>query len=136
MAFVNFARREISFKIVYYGPALCGKTTNLEKLHEVMPEDVRGEMTMLSTRQDRTLYFDFLLLKSDAIKGFVSRFQLYTVPGQPIYNETRRLVLTSVDGLVFVAASQWEEMENNSDSFEVTTQQASRGGMPAEVKGA
>ncbi len=118
MAFVNFSKREINFKIVYYGPALCGKTTNLEKLHEVMPEDVKGEITMLSTRQDRTLYFDFLPLKSDAITGFTSRFQLYTVPGQPIYNETRRLVLTSVDGIVFVAASQWEEMENNAESFE------------------
>lgn len=118
MAFVNFAKKEINFKIVYYGCALCGKTTNLERLHEVMPEDVRGEMTMLSTKQDRTLYFDFLPLKSDAIKGFISRFQLYTVPGQAIYNETRRLVLTAVDGLVFVADSQWDEMEHNVESFE------------------
>ena len=118
MSFVNFAKKEISFKIVYYGPALCGKTTNLEVLHSVMPDDVRGEMTMLSTKQDRTLYFDFLPLKSDAIKGFISRFQLYTVPGQTIYNETRRLVLTSVDGLVFVADSQWDEMEHNVESLD------------------
>jgi mutual gliding-motility protein MglA len=118
MSFVNFAKREINFKIVYYGPPLCGKTTNLEALHEVMPDDARGAMTMLSTRQDRTLYFDFLPLKSNAIKGFVSRFQLYTVPGQSIYNETRKLVLTAADGIVFVADSQWDEMEHNAESLE------------------
>ena len=83
-----------------------------------MPEEVKGKMTMLSTQQDRTLYFDFLPLKSSAIKGYVSRFQLYTVPGQPIYNQTRRIVLTGVDGLVFVADSQWDEMEHNVESFE------------------
>jgi len=118
MSFVNFHKKEINFKIVFYGPPLSGKTTNLEVLHEVMPDDVKGKMTMLSTQQDRTLYFDFLPLKSDAIKGFVSRFQLYTVPGQPIYNQTRRIVLTGVDGLVFVADSQWSSMEANVESFE------------------
>ena len=118
MSFVNFEKREINFKIVFYGPPLCGKTTNLEWLHSVMPQDVKGDMTMLSTQKDRTLYFDFLPLKSDAIKGFISRFQLYTVPGQPIYDQTRRIVLSGVDGLVFVADSQWSEMEANVDSFE------------------
>ena len=117
MPFVNLAKREINFKIVYYGPPLSGKTTNLEYLHSVMPEEVRGEMTMLATQQDRTLYFDFLPLTSDAIKGFTSRFQLYTVPGQSIYNLTRRIVLTGVDGLVFVADSQWEVMEQNALSL-------------------
>lgn len=118
MSFVNLNKREINFKVVYYGPPLSGKTTNLEFLHSVMPEDVKGKMTMLSTQQDRTLYFDFLPLKSNAIKGYVSRFQLYTVPGQPIYNQTRRIVLTGVDGLVFVADSQWDEMEHNVESFD------------------
>jgi signal recognition particle receptor subunit beta len=82
-----------------------------------MPADVRGEITVLSTAQDRTLFFDFLPLESRAIKGFISRFQLYTVPGQTIYNRTRRLVLAGVDGLVFVADSQWHCMENNAISF-------------------
>lgn len=118
MSFVNLSKREINFKIVFYGPPLSGKTTNLEHLHEVMPDDVKGKMTMLSTQQDRTLYFDFLPLRSDAIKGYVSKFQLYTVPGQSIYNQTRRIVLTGVDGLVFVADSQWDEMEHNVESFE------------------
>lgn len=117
MAFINFARKEIAFKIVYYGPALCGKTTNLERIHGVIDEGSRGELTMLSTRQDRTLFFDFLPLKSDVINGFVSKFQLYTVPGQTIYNETRKLVLRNVDGVVFVADSQWDKMEENLSSF-------------------
>ena len=118
MSFVNLEKREISFKIVYYGPPLSGKTTNLEHLHKIMPDDAKGDLTMLSTQQDRTLYFDFLPLRSDAIKGFDSRFQLYTVPGQPIYDQTRRIVLTGADGVVFVADSQWAEMENNADSFQ------------------
>ena len=117
MAFINFARREIAFKIVYYGPALCGKTTNLEQIHEAVDQTSRGELTMLSTQQDRTLFFDFLPLKSDIIKGFSSKFQLYTVPGQSMYNETRKLVLRNVDGVVFVADSQWDKMEDNAESF-------------------
>lgn len=117
MSFINFARKEIAFKLVYYGPALCGKTTNLEEVHAAVAPDLRGDLTMLSTRQDRTLFFDFLPLKSDIIKGFTSKFQLYTVPGQAIYNETRKLVLRNVDGIVFVADSQWEKMEENAQSF-------------------
>lgn len=117
MSFINFARKEIAFKLVYYGPALCGKTTNLEEVHAAINPEARGELTMLSTRQDRTLFFDFLPLKSDIIKGFTSKFQLYTVPGQAIYNETRKLVLRNVDGIVFVADSQWEKMEENAQSF-------------------
>tara|TARA_B100000809_G_scaffold256780_1_gene297252 strand:- start:1584 stop:2231 length:648 start_codon:yes stop_codon:yes gene_type:complete len=117
MSFVNFSKKEISFKIVYYGAPLCGKTTNLEQVHASVPEGARGPMTMLSTRQDRTLYFDFLPLETDVIKGFISRFQLYTVPGQAIYNLTRRLVLNDVDGMVFVCDSQFDQMENNVESF-------------------
>ena len=117
MSFVSFERKEINFKIVYYGPPLGGKTTNLKYLHEVMPQDAKGKLTMLATAQDRTLYFDFLPLKSDAIKGFVSRFQLYTVPGQPIYEKTRRIVLTGADGVVFVGDSQWGKMKENAQSF-------------------
>jgi len=118
MSFVSFGKREISFKIVYYGPPLSGKTTNLEHLHKAIPQGAKGPMTMLSTREDRTLYFDFLPLQSSAIKGFDTKFQLYTVPGQPVYNETRRIVLNGADGLVFVADSQWDVMEQNVDSFE------------------
>lgn len=117
MSFVNFRNKEINFKIVYYGPARSGKTTNIERIHTMMPDDVKGKMTMLSTQEDRTLYFDFLPLQSDAITGFVSRFQLYTVPGQPIYEKTRQIVLTGADGVVFVADSQWDQMENNLESF-------------------
>jgi signal recognition particle receptor subunit beta len=118
MSFVNLSKKEICLKIVYYGPPLSGKTTNLEHLHSVMPDESKDRLTVLSTQQDRTLYFDFLPLKSDVIKGFTTRFQLYTVPGQPIYNQTRRIVLTGVDGLVFVADSQWPAMEHNVQSFQ------------------
>ena len=118
MSFVSLSKREINLKIVYYGPPLCGKTTNLEQIHNAVPHDGKGQMTMLSTRQDRTLYFDFLPLRSDVIKGFVSRFHLYTVPGQAIYNHTRKIVLTGVDGVVFVADSQWDLMEQNAESLQ------------------
>lgn len=118
MPFVNFGKREVNFKIVYYGPPLGGKTTNVQHLHRTMPPEVRGDITILSTDQDRTLYFDFLPLESKAIKGFISRFQLYTVPGQPIYDKTRRIVLTGVDGIVFVADSQWQCIESTLDSFQ------------------
>lgn len=117
MSFINFSRKEISFKIVYYGTAMGGKTTNVEYIHKAIAPEHCGELTMLSTKQDRTLFFDFLPVKSDIIKGFVSKFQIFTVPGQVMYNETRKLVLRNVDGVAFVADSQWSKMEENSESF-------------------
>lgn len=117
MSIINYAEKEIQFKVVYYGPALCGKTTNLEYIYsQVMPEN-KGDMVSLATAADRTLFFDFLPLNATAIKGFKTKFQLYTVPGQVIYNTTRQLVLRSVDGIVFVADSQWEKMEENVESL-------------------
>ena len=116
MAFINFGKKIINFKIVFYGPARGGKTTNLEKIHEKIDSQSRGELTILSTQQDRTLFFDFLPLESKIITGFTSKFQLYTVPGQIIYNQTRKLVLQGVDGVVFVADSQWDKMEENVES--------------------
>ena len=117
MSIINYASREIQFKIVYYGPALCGKTTNLAYIHQRISPTNRGDLVSLATAADRTLFFDFLPLNAVVIKGFVTKFQLYTVPGQVIYNATRQLVLRSVDGLVFVADSQWEKMEENVESF-------------------
>jgi mutual gliding-motility protein MglA len=117
MSIINYASREIQFKIVYYGPALCGKTTNLNYIHQRISPENRGDLVSLATAAERTLFFDFLPLNAVVIKGFVTKFQLYTVPGQVIYNATRQLVLRSVDGLVFVADSQWEKMEENVESF-------------------
>src|SRR6202035_4277535 len=118
MSIINYASREIQFKIVYYGPALCGKTTNLNYIHQRINPLNRGDLVSLATATERTLFFDFLPLNAVVIKGFVTKFQLYTVPGQVIYNATRQLVLRSVDGVVFVADSQWEKMEENVESFQ------------------
>ncbi len=117
MALVNYAKKEIQFKIVYYGPGLCGKTTNLQIVHEKMPGDSKGKMSSLATSQDRTLFFDFLPLKSDAIEGYTTKFQMYTVPGQVKYNSTRKLVLRNCDGVVFVADSQVKKMAENIESL-------------------
>jgi len=121
MSIINYASREIQFKIVYYGPALCGKTTNLNYIHRRINPQNRGDLVSLATASERTLFFDFLPLNAAVIKGFVTKFQLYTVPGQVIYNATRQLVLRSVDGLIFVADSQWEKMEENVESFKNLT---------------
>jgi signal recognition particle receptor subunit beta len=117
MAIINYANKEVQFKVVYYGPALCGKTTNLAYIHGQVNDTNKGELVSLATAADRTLFFDFLPLNAVVIKGFRTKFQLYTVPGQVIYNATRQLVLRSVDGVVFVADSQWEKMEENIESF-------------------
>src|SRR5438105_13752999 len=117
MSIINYSSREIQFKIVYYGPALCGKTTNLAYIHQRINPQNRSDLISLATASDRTLIFDFLPLNAIVIKRFVTKFQLYTVPGQVIYDATRQLVLRSVDGIVFVADSQWEKMEENVESF-------------------
>ena len=117
MSLVNYATREITCKIVYYGPGRCGKTSNLQYIHSFVPEDRRGAMVSLATETDRTLFFDFLPLDLGAISGFRTRIQLYTVPGQVYYNATRKLVLRGADGVVFVADSQREQMEENIESL-------------------
>ncbi len=117
MPVLNYARKEIQFKIVYYGPALGGKTTNLSYIHSRISPAFRGDLISLATSADRTLFFDFLPLTSVVLQGFKTKFQLYTVPGQVIYDATRQLVLRGVDGIVFVADSQWHKMEENVESF-------------------
>ncbi len=117
MSFVNFKKREVQFKIVYYGPGLCGKTTNLQVIHRLINPEARGDLTSIATAGERTLFFDFMPLVAQAIEGYQTRFQLYTVPGQVMYNLTRRLVLRGVDGVVFVADSQWSKMQENVESF-------------------
>ncbi len=118
MAIINQASKEFQVKIVYYGPALCGKTTNLVKVHEnVQTAQEKGKLVSLATSSDRTLFFDFLPIEAMAIKGFKTKFQLYTVPGQVIYNTTRQLVLRGADGIVFVADSQYDKMAENVESF-------------------
>jgi mutual gliding-motility protein MglA len=119
MAIINQATKELQVKIVYYGPALGGKTTNLVQVHDHVQtaQGNKGKLVSLATSSDRTLFFDFLPIEALAIKGFKTKFQLYTVPGQVIYNTTRQLVLRGVDGIVFVADSQYEKMEENVKSF-------------------
>ena len=115
---INQAAKQLQIKIVYYGPALCGKTTNLEKVHaNVQSAQEKGKLVSLATQSDRTLFFDFLPIEAMAIKGFKTKFQLYTVPGQVIYNTTRQLVLRGVDGIIFVADSQFDKMQENVESF-------------------
>ena len=117
MASVNYALKEISCKVVYYGPGMCGKTTSLQYIHQHTALDKKGNLVSLATPGERTLFFDFLHLEASQIHGFRTRFQLYTVPGQVMYNSTRRLVLRGVDGVIFVCDSQWEKMRENVESF-------------------
>ncbi len=117
MSTINFATREINFKIVYYGPGLSGKTTNLKFVYERIPEDRKGEMVSLSTEDERTLFFDFLPVDLGEVKGFKTRFHLYTVPGQVFYNASRKLILRGVDGLVFVADSAPNRLRANAESM-------------------
>jgi mutual gliding-motility protein MglA len=117
MSLVNYASREITCKIVYYGPGRSGKTTNLQYIHGQVPDERKGKMVSLATETDRTLFFDFLPLDLGSVSGFQTRFQLYTVPGQVYYNATRKLVLQGADGVVFVADSQANLQEENLESF-------------------
>jgi mutual gliding-motility protein MglA len=119
MALINQATKELQLKIVYYGPGKGGKTTNLEQVHaNVQNVQDKGKLVSLATSSDRTLFFDFLPIQAVAIKGFKTKFQLYTVPGQVIYNTTRQLVLRGVDGIIFVADSQYDKMAENVESFQ------------------
>src|ERR1043165_7409922 len=120
MAIINQTTRELQVKIVYYGPAMGGKTTNLVQVHDHVQtaQGQKGKLVSLATSSDRTLFFDFLPIEAMAIRGFKTKFQLYTVPGQVIYNTTRQLVLRGVDGIVFVADSQYDKMEENAKAFQ------------------
>lgn len=118
MSLVNYATREITCKIVYYGPGRSGKTTNLHYIYSQVPSDRKGQMVSLATQTDRTLFFDFLPLDLGTISGFTTRFQLYTVPGQVYYQTTRRLVLQGADGVVFVADSQSRQLDENVESLQ------------------
>jgi len=118
MSLVNFTTREITCKIVYYGPGRSGKTSNLQYIYAQVPDDRKGRMVSLATQTDRTLFFDFLPLDLGSISGFTTKFQLYTVPGQVYYNATRKLVLQGADGVVFVADSQVRQLDENIESLQ------------------
>ena len=117
MSFINYAAREINVKIVFYGPGLCGKTTNLQYIYEKSSPQQKGKLISLATETDRTLFFDFLPLDLGAVRGFKTRFHLYTVPGQVFYDASRKLILKGVDGVVFVADSQEARMDANVESL-------------------
>ena len=117
MTFINYASREINCKIVYYGPGLCGKTTNLQFIYERTNPNAKGKLISLATETDRTLFFDFLPLELGNVRGFKTRFHLYTVPGQVFYDASRKLILKGVDGVIFVADSQRERMDANVESL-------------------
>src|SRR2546426_1583824 len=117
MSIINYAKREISFKIVYYGAGVVGKTANLQYIHRRLPDANRGNLISLATGDERTLFFDFLPVSAVSVRNFTAKFQLYTVPGQVYYNMTRKLVLRGVDGVVFVADSQWDRLRENVESF-------------------
>jgi signal recognition particle receptor subunit beta len=118
MSMINYASREINCKIVYYGPGLGGKTTNLEHVYGKVTPDTRGKLISLATETERTLFFDFLPVDLGSIRGFKTRFHLYTVPGQVYYNASRKLILKGVDGIVFVGDSQLERMEANQEAMQ------------------
>jgi small GTP-binding protein len=118
MTFINYASREINCKIVYYGPGLCGKTTNLQYIYDKTNPTAKGKLISLATETDRTLFFDFLPLELGTVRGFKTRFHLYTVPGQVFYDASRKLILKGVDGVIFVADSQVERMDANVEAVD------------------
>ncbi len=118
MSFINYSSREINCKVVYYGPGLCGKTANLQYIYKRMNPEARGKMISLATETERTLFFDFLPVSLGEVRGFKTRFHLYTVPGQVFYDASRRLILRGVDGIVFCADSQLSRMDANVESLE------------------
>ena len=118
MTFINYASREINCKIVYYGPGLCGKTTNLQHIYDKSTASAKGKLISLATETDRTLFFDFLPLELGTVRGFKTRFHLYTVPGQVFYDASRKLILKGVDGVIFVADSQEERMDANLEALD------------------
>jgi signal recognition particle receptor subunit beta len=132
MVVFNYSTRELTTKVVFYGPGLCGKTTNLQFIYDHMPQGVRGKMLSLATKSDRTLFFDFLPIDLGQIQGMKTKVQLYTVPGQVFYNETRRLVLKGADGVVFVADSQENMVDANLDSFRNLEENLAAHGMSLE----
>ncbi len=117
MSLINYSSREINCKIVYYGPGLCGKTTNIQYVYNKVDPGTKGKLITLATEMDRTLFFDFLPLELGTVKGFKTRFHLYTVPGQVYYNASRKLILRGVDGIVFVADSQTSRYDANIESL-------------------
>ncbi|MEE9268948.1 MAG: GTPase domain-containing protein [Candidatus Krumholzibacteria bacterium] len=117
MSLINYSSREINCKIVYYGPGLCGKTTNIQHIYNKVAPETKGKLITLATEMDRTLFFDFLPLELGTVKGFKTRFHLYTVPGQVYYDASRKLILRGVDGLVFVADSQTSRYDANIESL-------------------
>ena len=133
MSLVNYATREITCKIVYYGPGRSGKTTNLHYIYGQVPEDRKGKMVSLATQTDRTLFFDFLPLDLGTISGFTTKFQLYTVPGQVYYQTTRKLVLQGADGVVFVADSQSHQLNENVESLQDLHANLAEQGVDARV---
>ena len=129
MSLINYASREINCKIVYYGPGLGGKTTNIKYIYSKISPGIRGKLISLATELDRTLFFDFLPVDIGTIKGFKTRFHLYTVPGQIYYNASRKLILKGVDGIIFVADSQIERFEDNIVSRENMKENLARIGL-------
>lgn len=133
MSFINYAAREINCKLVYYGPGLCGKTTNLQFIYTKVDPGTKGKLISLATETERTLFFDFLPLELGSIRGFKTRFHLYTVPGQVFYDASRKLILRGADGVIFVADSQIERMESNIESLENLEDNLAEQGMRLET---